>query len=55
MGELPAARVQPSRPFLHVGVDYAGPVYLRVGSSRSKATTKGYIAMFVFFHKGSSH
>jgi hypothetical protein len=28
MGELPASRVQPSRPFLTTGVDYAGPIQL---------------------------
>jgi hypothetical protein len=28
MGELPATRVHPSRPFLTTGVDYAGPVSL---------------------------
>jgi hypothetical protein len=26
MGELPSAQVQPSRPFLTTGVDYAGPI-----------------------------
>jgi hypothetical protein len=49
MGELPSARVQPSRPFLTTGVDYAGPVSLRLGPPRSKTTTKGYIAIFVCF------
>jgi hypothetical protein len=55
MGELPSARVQPSRPFLTTGVDYAGPVLLRLGTPRSKTTTKGYIAIFVCFATKATH
>jgi hypothetical protein len=55
MGELPAARVQPSRPFLTTGVDYAGPVLLRLGPPRSKTIIKGYIAIFVFFATKAIH
>jgi hypothetical protein len=47
MGELPSSRVQPSRPFLTTGVDYAGPIQLRLDAPRSKTITKGYIAIFV--------
>jgi len=36
MGELPSTRVQPWRPFLTTGVDYAGPISLRLGPPRSK-------------------
>ena len=49
MGELPSTRIQPSRPFLTTGVDYAGPISLRLGPPRSKTITKGYIAIFVCF------
>jgi len=49
MGELPSARVQPSRPFLTTGIDYAGPISLRLGTTRSKTIIKGYIAIFVCF------
>ena len=52
MGELPLPRVQPSRPFLTTGVDYARPISLRLGTTRSKTITKGYIAIFVFCDKG---
>jgi len=44
MCELPSARVQPSRPFFNTGVDYAGPISLRVGTPSSKTIIKGYIA-----------
>jgi len=36
-------------------VDYAGPITLRVGTSRSKTITKGYIAIFVFFMRKAVH
>jgi len=49
MGELPLTRVQPSKPLLTTGVDYAGPISLRVGTPRSKTITKGYIVTFVCF------
>jgi hypothetical protein len=55
MGELPSARVQPFRPFLTTGVDYAGPVSLRLGTPRSKIITKGYIAIFVCFATKAVH
>ena len=29
MGQLPLARVNPSRPFAHTGVDYAGPLSIK--------------------------
>ena len=47
MGELPSAQVQPSRSFLIDGIDYAGPISLPLGNTRSKTITKGYIAIFV--------
>jgi hypothetical protein len=47
MGELPAPTVQPSKLFLTTGIDYAGPISLRLGTTRSKTITKGYIAIFV--------
>ncbi|XP_065078747.1 uncharacterized protein LOC135701754 [Ochlerotatus camptorhynchus] len=45
MGELPAARVNVSRPFSKTGVDYFGPIYLRAG--RGRKPTKAYVALFV--------
>jgi len=55
MGQLPSSRVQPSRPFLTTGVDYAGPVSLRLGPPRSKNIIKGYIAIFVCFATKAIH
>ena len=55
MGELPSTRIQPMRPFLTTGVDYAGPISLRLGPPHSKTITKGYIAIFVCFVTKAVH
>jgi len=55
MGELPSKRLQSSRPFLTTGVDYAGPISLRLGPPRSKTITKGYIAILVCFVTKAVH
>jgi hypothetical protein len=55
MGELPSIQVRTSRPFLTAGVDYAGPTSLRLGTTRSKTITKGYIAIFVCFVTKAVH
>lgn len=47
MGMLPAARVTPSRPFTHTGIDYAGPIQVLIAKGRGNRTTKGYIAIFI--------
>ena len=47
MGELPSARVRPSPPFQSSGVDYAGPISVRLTKSRGKGTLKDYICVFV--------
>ena len=55
MGQLPSTRIQPARPFTTTGVDYAGPITIRLGSTRSKQTTKGYVAIFVCFVTKAVH
>lgn len=47
MGDLPAARVNPSRPFKNTGVDFTGHVFLKSNKGRGIKTTKGYVAVFV--------
>lgn len=47
MANLPASRVNPNPPFFVCGVDYFGPITLRVGHERSRVRTKGYVAVFV--------
>jgi len=55
MGELPSLRVRPARPFLTTGIDYAGPISIRLGPPRSKQISKGYIAIFVCFVTKAIH
>lgn len=47
MGDLPGARVNKSRPFLHTGVDFTGHVFIKASKGRGIKTTKGYVAVFV--------
>lgn len=55
MGNLPAARVQASRPFLHTGVDYAGPIWTRTSKGRGHQAHKAWIAVFVCFCTKAVH
>ncbi|XP_045446867.1 uncharacterized protein LOC123655073 [Melitaea cinxia] len=47
MGQLPAVRVTPARPFLRSGVDFAGPIQMRTARGRGHKSYKGYICLFV--------
>ncbi|XP_058827294.1 uncharacterized protein LOC131687237 [Topomyia yanbarensis] len=54
MGQLPHARVTPSRPFSRTGIDYCGPVYIK-STNRKTAPAKAYIALFVCFSTKAVH
>ena len=47
MGQLPVERVTPGSVFDKVGVDYAGPVYTKIGPVRKPTIVKTYVAVFV--------
>ena len=47
MGQLPAVRITPDVVFEHVGLDYAGPLYLKRGSPRRPMIVKCYVCVFV--------
>lgn len=47
MGELPAVRSCPSRPFSVVGIDYAGPLFIKRGNPRKYTLIKTYLCMFI--------
>lgn len=57
MGNLPASRVTVGRTFSKAGVDYAGPIFVKVPTSNSRkySTVKGYIAVFVCLATKSIH
>ncbi|KAG7188080.1 hypothetical protein KM043_015930 [Ampulex compressa] len=40
VGDLPAYRVTPSRPFARTGVDYCGPFYVKEGRRRNAKTAR---------------
>jgi hypothetical protein len=47
MGNLPSKRVQPARPFINCGVDYAGPIVIKQSKGRGKNSVKAYVALFI--------
>lgn len=47
MVELPSDRVQQSRVFSKVGVDFCGPFYIREKKDRNTKSIKCYVAIFV--------
>lgn len=55
MGNLPASRVTMSHPFSHSGVDYAGPIQIRMSKGRGNKSYKGYIALFVCMSTKAIH
>ncbi|XP_051165295.1 uncharacterized protein LOC127284056 [Leptopilina boulardi] len=55
MGDLPSARISPSRPFSHTGIDYAGPFLVRSSSGREAKSHKAWIAVFVCFSVKAIH
>ncbi|KAJ8723413.1 hypothetical protein PYW08_003325 [Mythimna loreyi] len=55
MGQLPSARVTPNKLFLCSGVDYAGPINIRVSKGRGNKSYKGYIALFVCMSTRAVH
>jgi len=55
MGDLPAPRVTPGRPFLNTGVDYAGPVWLRTSKGRGHKAVKAFIVVFICLSSRAIH
>ena len=47
MGNLPECRFETVRPFLNVGIDYGGPLYIRANNLRKTSTLKVYISLFI--------
>ena len=47
LGQLPTEQLTPGLVFDYVGVDYAGPVYIKYGFVRKPTVIKAYICVFV--------
>ncbi|XP_049867240.1 uncharacterized protein LOC126367655 [Pectinophora gossypiella] len=47
MGDLPSVRTTQARPFLHSGVDFAGPLSILMSKGRGAKSLKAYIAIFI--------
>ncbi|XP_043485239.1 uncharacterized protein LOC122513069 [Leptopilina heterotoma] len=55
MSDLPTPRVTISNPFTHCGLDYAGPISVKLGKGRGYQSQKGYIALFVCLDTRAIH
>lgn len=55
MGNLPTSRVKPSRPFLISGVDFAGPINVRISKGRGVKSNKAYICLFICMSTKALH
>ncbi|XP_062535483.1 uncharacterized protein LOC134204724 [Armigeres subalbatus] len=52
IGQLPAARVIPSRPFSNTGVDYAGPLYMKPIHKRAAPGKSLPVHIYMLRNKG---
>lgn len=55
MGQLPRCRSTPNKPFLFSGVDYAGPINIRMSKGRGNKSYKGYICLFICMSTRAVH
>ena len=55
MGQLPPERLQPASPFIHVGIDYAGPLLVKRGNPRKPTLVKTYVCLFLCFSTKATH
>lgn len=55
MANLPNDRIEPARPFLKCGVDFAGPFMLKSSLCRKASLIKGYACIFVCFVTKAVH
>ena len=55
MGNLPLERITPDRPFANVGVDFAGPFYVKYVYVRKHTVVKAYACVFVSLSVKAAH
>ena len=54
MGQLPTERLNTGFVFDRVGVDYAGPIWIKSGHVRKPIITKVYVTLFVYILKSGA-
>lgn len=47
MGNLPSVRITKARPYQNVGIDYAGPITIKMSKHRGSKLYKGYICIII--------
>ena len=55
LGQLPADRLIPGPVFQHTGVDYAGPLLIKLGATCRPVLVKAYVSVFVSFSVKAIH
>ena len=56
MGDLPSSRFAgEGKPFLHTGLDYAGPFKIKTGSIRKPIVSDAYVCVFVCMASNAVH
>jgi len=55
MGQLTLARVTVARKFVNAGIVYVGPFEIKRGNTRSKPTTKFYVALLICISTKAIH
>lgn len=55
LGNLPAEQVTATRPFSRVGLDYAGPLFVRSTKGRGHRFATGYVAFFMCLSTKAVH
>ena len=49
MGDLPASRIRPARPFSNSGLDFSGPFTVKEGSVRKPLQKEAYVCVYICF------
>ncbi|XP_066600991.1 uncharacterized protein [Prorops nasuta] len=47
MGNLPNFRTNPTAPFIHTGIDYCGPFFIKEKKHRNRNKVKAYVCVFI--------
>lgn len=55
MGDLPAERIQPNRPFAVTGIDYCGYFHVQLKTTRSMTLMKVWVCVFVCYATKAIH